>query len=68
MKAVSMINDELITLFGSPETPEPAVNELEAAYSQGFLQMNGPKPLPGDSQSEEERDQQALLAAIIAIL
>ena len=63
-----MNDDKFVKLFGSPSTPElEGNNELEAAYSHGYLKLGGVKSVSGDEAQVNEEQLQAVITTIAAL-
>jgi hypothetical protein len=64
-----MTDDKLVTLFGSPATPElEGNNDLEAARTDGFLRLNDVESVSEDEAQIKEREQLQALITVIACL
>jgi hypothetical protein len=64
-----MNDDKLVTLFGSPTTPEQeGNNDLEAARAHGYLRLNDVKPVSDDEGQIKEREQLEAMITVIASL
>ena len=64
-----MNDDKLVTLFGSPATPElEGNNELEAARVHGFLRLNDVKSVSDNEGQIKEREQLEAMITVIASL